>query len=177
MRMRTVTQLSALLVLLALSAGRPASAQWVHNDPYAVDWVAIQHGNYVHSAGSNSGYVEALFPSGADTYSEIKVRFQVYWTYGGPPQSTTISYKATSLTGSAGSGSKAYAGVEAGSAAGSVTKDTDNHGNPFNLSNVSCGQDSIFTNNIMAKVYGYARVNKGTGSSGSGTATVQANVP
>jgi hypothetical protein len=163
------------LSLLLIGASSSIAQGWTH-DPYEVDTVVTAVGTRAYSAGSTYGSVEALFPSGTDTYSEVNVKFRVQWGKGGPPVSATVAYLGLSLTGSAGSGSEAWAGVEAGSAAGSVTKNTVSDGNPFSLSNVSCGADSIFMSTYLAKVYGYGKVSKGTGSSGDGAAQVQANI-
>src|ERR1043165_8462946 len=86
-------------LLLLFVGPRPSTAQgWTH-DPYEVDTVVTAVGNRTYTAGSNSGYVEADFPTGTDTYSEVNVRFRVQWGKGGPPVNATIAYLATSLTG------------------------------------------------------------------------------
>lgn len=137
-----------------------------------MDVIVAAQGNYAYSAGSNSGYVEALFPTGTDTVSNIAVRFYVNWTYNGPPQNVVVAYHGN-LTGSAGTGSKATAGVS--SNVGSITRNTDTFGNPFNASE-NCGTESFNSNNIPATVNGSARVDKLTGSSGGATSTVTATI-
>lgn len=169
-RNRIILRLVVAVFLAAFAAAGPASAQWSHGS-YSVKNVPTKRGNYTYSGGSNSGYVEALFPSGTDPDSAITVEFQVTWTYPGPPQATNLYYQGD-LTWTAGSGSSASASITSNPC--SVSRDTTNNGNPGSGS--YSGGTAINSNNYVASITGGATVTKGTGSSGDATSTVSTHM-
>lgn len=170
---RKLFQLVFIGLILLFACLRPTAAQtWSHGN-YTVDQVIDSVGNFIYSAGANNGSLSVQFPPTGVSASICTVRFAVTWTCSGPPPwSGTLNYKGD-LSGSAGTGSTATTEVSTNDdVGGKITKTTSSNGNPFSFTGLTCLMRSVSTTPIIAKIVGSARVDRGTGSSGSAAATV-----